>query len=54
MLNKKLKYNKLSSVKTDVFLIGAGVMSATLGVLLKKIYPNLKITISERLFDSAL
>jgi malate dehydrogenase (quinone) len=33
----------------DVILIGAGIMSATLGVLLKEINPELKIEIYERL-----
>lgn len=34
---------------SDVVLIGAGIMSATLGVLLKELQPDLKITIFERL-----
>src|SRR6185369_4577088 len=33
----------------DVFLFGAGIMSATLGVLLKELHPSLKIEIYERL-----
>ncbi|MCW3076338.1 MAG: malate:quinone oxidoreductase [Bacteroidetes bacterium] len=33
----------------DVILIGAGIMSATLGVLLKELEPSLKIEIYERL-----
>ena len=33
----------------DVVLIGAGVMSATLGVFLKELQPDLKIEIFERL-----
>jgi malate dehydrogenase (quinone) len=33
----------------DVILIGAGIMSATLGVLLKELDPTLKISIFERL-----
>lgn len=36
----------------DVILIGAGIMSATLGVMLKELQPNLTIEIYERL-DSA-
>lgn len=36
----------------DVILIGAGIMSATLGVILKELQPNLTIEIYERL-DSA-
>ncbi len=35
--------------KTDVILIGAGIMSATLGMLLKELNPNLKITVFEKL-----
>ena len=34
---------------TDVILIGAGVMSATLGTLLKELAPELKITVFEKL-----
>ena len=34
---------------TDVLLIGAGIMSATLGVLLKELNPDLSIEIFERL-----
>jgi malate dehydrogenase (quinone) len=34
---------------TDVVLIGAGIMSATLGLLLKELQPNIKIEIYERL-----
>jgi malate dehydrogenase (quinone) len=33
----------------DIVLIGAGIMSATLGVLLKKLNPSFKISIFERL-----
>ena len=39
--------------KPDVLLIGAGIMSATLGVLLKELQPNLKIQIFERLEGAA-
>lgn len=35
--------------KTDVILIGAGVMSATLGALLKELAPEWKITVFEKL-----
>jgi malate dehydrogenase (quinone) len=35
--------------ETDVILIGAGIMSATLGVLLKELRPDLQIDIFERL-----
>ncbi|MFN8325822.1 MAG: malate:quinone oxidoreductase [Flavobacteriaceae bacterium] len=40
--------------ETDVVLIGAGIMSATLGVLLKQLNPSLSITIFERLDKPAL
>ena len=33
----------------DVVLIGAGIMSATLGVMLKELHPALKIEVYERL-----
>jgi malate dehydrogenase (quinone) len=35
--------------KPDIVLIGGGIMSATLGVLLKKLHPNLSMHIFERL-----
>ncbi|GGD91256.1 malate dehydrogenase (quinone) [Paenibacillus nasutitermitis] len=35
--------------KTDVILIGAGIMSATLGTLLKVLAPNMNITVFEKL-----
>ena len=35
--------------KTDVILIGAGAMSATLGVLLKELVPDWKVTVFEKL-----
>lgn len=38
---------------TDVILIGAGIMSATLGILLKELDPGLKIKIIERLDEVA-
>ena len=34
---------------TDVVLIGAGIMSATLGVILKQLQPDIKIEIYERM-----
>jgi len=34
---------------TEVILIGAGIMSATLGTMIKELYPAMKITILERL-----
>lgn len=36
----------------DIVLIGAGIMSATLGTMLKELEPSLKITIFETLEDS--
>ncbi|MEL3972129.1 malate:quinone oxidoreductase [Rossellomorea oryzaecorticis] len=38
--------------KTDVILIGAGVMSATLGSLLKELAPQWEITVFEKLSES--
>ncbi len=35
--------------ETDVVLIGAGIMSATLGVMLKELQPDIKIQVLERL-----
>lgn len=40
--------------KYDVVLIGGGIMSATLGTLLKSLQPNLSIKLIERLGDVAL
>ena len=37
----------------DVILIGAGIMSATLGVILKELQPNITIEIHERLDTAA-
>ncbi|MGE6486703.1 malate:quinone oxidoreductase [Paenisporosarcina sp. NPDC076898] len=39
----------IRETNTDVILIGAGVMSATLGTLLKELAPELKITVFEKL-----
>ncbi|MGO0062785.1 malate:quinone oxidoreductase [Brevibacillus fluminis] len=36
-------------IKTDVILIGAGIMSATLGSLLKELVPDWEITVFEKL-----
>ena len=35
--------------KTDVILIGGGIMSATLGILIQKLMPDAKIAIYEQL-----
>ena len=40
--------------ETDVALIGAGIMSATLGIILKELNPNLTIQIFERLNEPGL
>src|SRR4051812_23330816 len=40
-------------IETDVVLIGAGIMSATLGVILKELQPDLEIKIIERLKEVA-
>lgn len=39
--------------KSDVVLIGAGIMSATLGLILKELQPDIKIEIYERLDRAA-
>ncbi len=39
--------------QADVVLVGAGVMSATLAILLKELKPDLKIAILEKLEDAA-
>lgn len=41
--------NSQSNPQTDVVLIGAGIMSATLGTILKQLQPNISIEIFERL-----
>jgi len=38
--------------ETDVILIGAGIMSATLGTMLKELVPDWKITVFEKLASS--
>ncbi len=45
--------NSASKQVTDVVLIGAGIMSGTLGVLLKQLQPELTIEIFERLNGAA-
>ena len=39
----------MSKNKVDILLVGAGVMSATLGMLLSRLDPSLKIMMVERL-----
>ena len=49
------KEGKMSNrqIKSDVILIGAGIMSATLGTLLKELAPDWKITVFEKLEKQA-
>ncbi|MBB5394588.1 malate:quinone oxidoreductase [Mucilaginibacter sp. AK015] len=43
------KGSNISNTTVDVVLVGAGIMSATLGVMLKQLQPDLTIEIFERL-----
>ncbi|GAB0108366.1 malate dehydrogenase (quinone) [Nocardia sp. JMUB6875] len=45
--------NAATIEKTDVVLIGAGIMSATLGALLRQVQPDWSINIFERLDEAA-
>lgn len=45
--------NKMLTRESDVVLIGAGIMSATLGAFLKEVEPDLNITMFERLESPA-
>lgn len=49
--SEKKRLIKMSNIetKTDVILIGAGIMSATLGTLLKELAPEFNITVFEKL-----
>lgn len=47
------KHEKTGQKGPDVILIGAGIMSATLGVLLKELQPDITIDIFERLDQAA-
>ena len=40
-------------IKTDVLLIGSGIMSTTFATILKELNPNLKVLMVERLHSSA-
>src|SRR6187402_1241960 len=40
--------------ETDVVLIGAGIMSATLGIILKELDPSITIQIFERLEEPGM
>ncbi|MBC7755568.1 MAG: malate dehydrogenase (quinone) [Bdellovibrio sp.] len=44
----------MKNLETDVLLVGGGIMSATLGVLLQQLDPTLHITMVEQLSDVAL
>src|SRR5690349_18228103 len=48
------KYKKNLVPKTDVVLIGAGIMSATLGIILKELDPAITIQIFEKLDQPGL
>jgi malate dehydrogenase (quinone) len=54
MIDKQVKYGDIPTINTDYLLIGGGIMSAHLGVLLNSIAPDKKILIVERLSDCAL
>lgn len=44
----------MKNIETDVLLVGGGIMSATLGAMLRQLDPALHITMVERLSDVAL
>ena len=44
---------KSSDTQLDVLLVGAGIMSATLAVILKELQPDLKIALFEKLDSPA-
>ena len=44
----------MKNLEADVLLVGGGIMSATLGLLLQQLDPNLRITMVEQLADVAL
>src|SRR5690606_21547430 len=48
LLKRLVKMSNIEN-KTDVILIGAGIMSATLGSLLKELVPDWNITVFEQL-----
>jgi malate dehydrogenase (quinone) len=57
-LNLKINLNQMSQAirplvpKTDVVLMGAGIMSVTLGMILKELSPEITIQIFERLDEA--
>ena len=46
--------NQTRAADTDIVLVGAGIMSATLAVFLKELEPSLRIEIFETLEGAAL
>jgi malate dehydrogenase (quinone) len=48
------KLVRVSTKNVDVVLVGGGIMSATLGVMLKRLQPEWSIVVFERLSDVAL
>jgi malate dehydrogenase (quinone) len=52
-MNSILPHANPNATEPDVILVGAGIMSATLGVLLKEIEPALTIAMFETLHDCA-
>ena len=44
----------MKNTQTDILLVGGGIMSATLGVLLQQLDPTLSITMAEALSDVAM
>src|SRR5215470_17877795 len=46
--------NQTHAADTDIILVGAGIMSATLAVFLKELDPSLRIEIFETLEGAAL
>ena len=49
-----IAHSETAPAETDVLLVGAGVMSATLGMLLTLLSPGLRITFVEQLGEAAL
>ncbi|HEY1432534.1 MAG TPA: malate:quinone oxidoreductase, partial [Stellaceae bacterium] len=52
-MNSVLPHADPNVTEPDVILVGAGIMSATLGVLLKEVEPALTIAMFETLHDCA-
>jgi malate dehydrogenase (quinone) len=51
---KQFNANFMKNLETDVLLVGGGIMSATLGMLLQQLDPALSITMIEQLPEVAL